>query len=107
MPERCHSCGQKFEPEPGFYYGAMYVGYALSVAYLVTLYVAASVLFGEFSLLWYFIVAIGSLFLLTPVVFRLSRSVWINFFVHYDPAAHEKWIAGEGKSQADISCREV
>jgi uncharacterized protein (DUF983 family) len=31
MPESCSECGQSFEPEPGFYTGAMYVNYGFTV----------------------------------------------------------------------------
>ncbi|MEL6924222.1 MAG: DUF983 domain-containing protein, partial [Bacteroidota bacterium] len=27
MPERCPNCGQNYMPEPGFYYGAMFISY--------------------------------------------------------------------------------
>ena len=32
MPVVCPNCALPFTPEPGFYYGAMYVSYALTVA---------------------------------------------------------------------------
>ncbi len=84
MPKECPNCGQKFEIEPGFYFGAMYVSYAVCVAYCVTIFVAYSILYPAFSLEFYLITAVGSMVLLTPVFFRLSRALWINFFVHYD-----------------------
>ena len=40
----CTHCKQNFEPEPNFYYGAMYVSYA----YTVALFVAVYVFFGIF-----------------------------------------------------------
>lgn len=27
MHKQCSACGQRFEPEPGFYYGAMFISY--------------------------------------------------------------------------------
>lgn len=36
---RCTHCKQNFEPEPNFYYGAMYVSYAYTVALFVAVYV--------------------------------------------------------------------
>ena len=35
MNETCPHCGVGFEPEPGFYQGAMFVGYAFTVAVIV------------------------------------------------------------------------
>lgn len=83
MPKNCSVCGQKLELEPGFYYGAMYVSYAVCVAYLIAIYVAMLVLYPSFSLEFYLFFAIGTMVALTPVFFRLSRAIWINFFVSY------------------------
>ena len=97
MPERCSKCGQKIEMEPGFFYGAMYVSYGLSVAYLVSVFVAMYVLMDDFTTTQYLVVGVGSLFILTPYFFRLARAIWINFFVKYDPNAPEKWQNSEEK----------
>ena len=91
MPERCDKCGQKFEVEPGFYYGAMYVSYALSIAFLVAVFVAMLVLYPSFTVTEYLVIGIGGLIVLTPPIFRLARATWINFFVGYDPNAIEDW----------------
>lgn len=91
MPDRCDKCGQKFEIEPGFFYGSMYVSYGLSIAYLVAVWVAMIVLYPDFNVTEYLVIAVGSLIALTPLFFRLSRSVWIHFFVKYDEHAIEKW----------------
>lgn len=90
MPEKCPECGQKFLLEPGFYYGSMYVSYGLSIAYLVSVFVAMSVLYPDFNVTEYLVIGVGSLFVLTPYFFKLSRSIWINMFVGYDKAAIEK-----------------
>ena len=45
MYNRCAVCAEDFERETGFYYGAMYVSYALTVAFGVALYVAMCVVF--------------------------------------------------------------
>lgn len=87
MPERCQKCGQKFLLEPGFYYGSMYVSYGLSIAYLVSVYVAMTVLYPTFNVTEYLVLAVGSLFVLTPYFFKLSRAIWINMFVAFDKNA--------------------
>ncbi len=91
MPERCKACGQNFEVEPGFYYGAMYVSYGLSIAYLVSVFVAFVVLYPDFTITEYLVTAITSLVILTPPFFRISRAIWINFFVSFDPHAVEAY----------------
>jgi uncharacterized protein (DUF983 family) len=52
MPDNCAHCGQKYLLEPGFFYGAMYVSYALTIAMSVAVFVAMHVLW-HFETLWY------------------------------------------------------
>ncbi|MDZ7648535.1 MAG: DUF983 domain-containing protein [Cytophagales bacterium] len=89
MPEKCSHCDQRFMLEPYFYSGAMYVSYALQVALFTTVYVALRVLFNP-PMEVYMITTIVAAFLLFPVTMRLSRSIYINFFVSYDKSFHKK-----------------
>lgn len=82
MPHQCGHCGQKFLLEPGFYYGAMYVSYALTVALSVAVFVAMVVLW-EFHTLWFLGLNALVILALFPIIFRTSRAVWINLFVKY------------------------
>lgn len=87
MPERCPECGQSYHLEPSFYYGAMYVNYALTVAIGVAVFIAMLVLGGNWKLHEYLIGITAALFVSAPYTFRLGRSIWINMFVKYDPNA--------------------
>ena len=107
MPTHCDSCGLVFNKEPGFFYGSMYVGYGISIAYLTTIYVVMWLLLGEFELSVYFILAIGSLFSLTPVIFRFSRSVWLSLFEKYDSEAEAKWKLKTKGKKIDNPCIDV
>jgi uncharacterized protein (DUF983 family) len=82
MVKACPACGQITEPEPGFYYGAMYVSYALAVA--IGCFVGVPMLFFGASALATVIAIAVALLILSPITLRLSRMVWINFFYHYD-----------------------
>jgi uncharacterized protein (DUF983 family) len=83
MPEQCECCGQRFTLEPAFYSGAMYVSYALQVALITAVYVALRVLLNpETEIYIYATIAVS--ILLVPIILRLSRSVYINFFIDYD-----------------------
>ena len=89
MNEKCPVCGQPTEIEVGFYYGTSYVSYALTVAYSVATFVAWWVLIG-FSLygnsIIYWLIFNGlTLVPLQPQFMRLSRSLWLSWFVKYDP----------------------
>jgi uncharacterized protein (DUF983 family) len=82
MPDRCSTCGQHYVLEPSFYTGAMYVSHALQVALLTTVYVTLRVLWNPSDNI-YIAAIIGSAVLLFPLTLRLSRSIYINFFVKY------------------------
>ncbi|MEM1319635.1 MAG: DUF983 domain-containing protein [Bacteroidota bacterium] len=80
MHEQCAVCGQRFEPEPGFYYGAMFISYGLSS---ILLLVPSLILVLGFS--WEAEAAIGLVLFLAAIsyfkILRLSRSVWIHINV--------------------------
>ena len=88
MPEKCTECAQPFELEVGFWYGTGYVSYALSFALSVASFIAWWVLIGvasiELLIAW---LGLNALFLilLQPWLMRLSRVVYLYFFVRYDP----------------------
>ena len=89
MYDHCPVCGQPFDMEPGFYYGTSYVSYALSILICVISLVAWWILIG-FSLndnrfFWWMGLNALLLVILQPLIMRLSRSVWLSFFVYYDP----------------------
>ena len=89
MNHHCPVCGEDFEREIGFYYGTGYVSYALTVAFSVATFIAWWVLIG-FSLydnriFWWLGVNGVLLVLLQPPVMRLSRTIWLTFFVRYKP----------------------
>lgn len=86
MYERCSRCGTKYKIEPSFFYGAMYVSYAVGIAFAVAAFVIAYLIVGT-GLLNTFIAIVATLLVFLPVIIRQSRNIWINFFIHYDPRA--------------------
>ena len=82
MPETCSHCGLRYEQEPSFFSGAMYVSHALQVALFTSVYVALRVLFDP-PVDVYVLGTITVALILFPVTFRLSRAIYINFFVGY------------------------
>lgn len=87
MHKSCPVCHQSYEPEPGFYYGAMYVSYALTTALTITILVAMSVLLDEITMTSFLGSLVLALLLFYPFIFRMSRAIWINFFVRYNKDA--------------------
>jgi uncharacterized protein (DUF983 family) len=84
MHENCSHCGLKYQIEPSFFYGAMYVSYGLNVAIGIAAFIISFVIFGS-SLKTAFIAIIASLIILFPFVLRWSRNIYINMFISYDP----------------------
>lgn len=93
----CSHCGEDFLREPGFYFGAAYVSYGLTVGLWIAVFVALSVFdaLGWIDFSFYddgmFFLLIGFLVLLVllPPLYRLSRIIWINMFVGYREDAVE------------------
>src|SRR5688572_13821731 len=72
MNERCPVCGVRLEPEPGFYQGAMYVGYGFTVALMSIIGLLLYVL-GDPSEWVYIGVVIGVMVVFIPWNYRYSR----------------------------------
>lgn len=82
---RCPHCNEDFLREPGYYYGAMYVSYAIGVALFSIIYASYSLWFSDYSV-WYPIGLIGFVSVVFgPYLYHLSKIVWISFFVKFDP----------------------
>jgi hypothetical protein len=88
MYENCPVCGQPTELEPGFYYGTAYVSYSLTVAFSASTLVAFWVLIGlstrDNRFFWWLGINGVLMILLQPYFMRLSRVVWLSFFVRYN-----------------------
>lgn len=80
MNEECKCCGQKFEPETNFYYGAMYVSYALTSGWFIVWFVM-NLLYLKMEPLKLLLIIIGGIIIFSPVTMRWSRLLWLNFFV--------------------------
>jgi len=82
LHEKCSHCGLRYEKEPGFFYGAMYVSYALMVAWFVTTW-GINAFFVHLDAITYLIFLGLSIVLLMTPTFRLSRIIWMNFFTRF------------------------
>jgi uncharacterized protein (DUF983 family) len=88
MYKKCPVCGQSYTPETGFYFGAAYVSYAISVAIFVTVWVATEVLAPDnFPVEYEIGLILTAIIVLFPLNYRLSRLIWANWFIKYDPNA--------------------
>lgn len=87
MHDKCPVCGQTFQPEPGFYFGAMYVSYGFSVAITVIVGIVLYHGFGDPDLWVYMTTVILAVAAIWPIQYRLSRSIFLHLFggVRYNP----------------------
>jgi uncharacterized protein (DUF983 family) len=85
MNEHCPNCGANFFPEPGFYYGAMFISYILS-GFFCIFYLVIAIL----ALKWNPVVGIGSLLVVMGIffvwLFRFARAIWLSINLKYDPS---------------------
>ena len=89
MNERCPHCNVRLEPEPGFYQGAMYVGYGITVGCLLLISVILYVLVNPSSEWTYIITNIVFMICIAPLNYRYSRILYLYFFggIKYDARA--------------------
>ena len=83
--KNCSFCKLKYELEPGLFYGAMYVSYALAIGlgcFLLLLFLA--ILGKESSLIIIIIISL-SILIFSPINYYLSRLIWLNLFVKKNP----------------------
>ena len=84
MHEECSECGLKFNREPGFFLGSIYINYGLTALLMSITYVSL-LLAGVASpqtLLW----AMLAFCILFPLwFFRYARAFWLGFDQYWDP----------------------
>ena len=100
MNERCPVCEQPMEIEVGFYYGTGYVSYvlavALSVGSLVAWWATIGVSLNDNRFFWWMGFNAVLLIVLQPYLMRLSRTIWLSFFVRYN----SNWASQKPQKQA-------
>ena len=89
MHASCPVCGQMTDIEVGFYYGTGYVSYLVAIAITIACFLLWLLLIGfsfkDNRFLYWVVFNSVLLAALQPWLMRFSRSLWISFFVRYDP----------------------
>lgn len=83
MKERCGHCGTKYKIEPSFFYGAMYVSYPVGLFFAGAAFVLSYLVFG-IGLIPTYLIMVAVMCISLPIILRLSRNIWINFFMKFD-----------------------
>ena len=92
MPAQCPVCEQSFEPEPGFYFGSMYITFAFNVATLLVVGVLLYYLLNDPDT-WVYLTAVTAALVLTvPFMFRYARVLMMHLFagVSYERGLSEQ-----------------
>lgn len=83
MEEHCSQCNTKYKIEPSFFFGAMYVSYPVGLIFGGIAFMLSYLVFNLDLMPTYFIIVLV-MFAALPIILRLSRNIWINFFMTYD-----------------------
>jgi hypothetical protein len=81
----CSHCGLQYEKEPSFFYGAMYVSYAISSGWFMIWYALQSFIL-NWETLNFALFITGFIIVVSPLTLRWSRLIWLNFFYGYKKA---------------------
>jgi uncharacterized protein (DUF983 family) len=77
MNVNCPACGISFHQEPGFYWGAMFVSYALISGFVFLNTIWIFFVFG-WNLWAHILINSFVIVILSPLSFRISRALWLN-----------------------------
>ncbi|HHG84589.1 MAG TPA: DUF983 domain-containing protein [Bacteroidetes bacterium] len=78
--KNCPHCGLKYEVEPGFFWGSMYINYAFNVATIAAVAIFVYVLIRPESIWAYIIPIISSVVVSVPPSTRFARMIWVHVF---------------------------
>ena len=81
----CEICLIKYELETGFWYGAMYISYAIGVALMLFLWGILSFFFPLIDVLLLISLVVIGILIFSPINYHISRLIWINIFIKYQP----------------------
>ena len=106
MHKSCAVCGQSYVIEPGFYFGAAYVSYAINIVLLILAFV---LMFFVFHIdVPYLYVGLAVMVMATsPIIFRISRAAWINIFVKYRESEVGSGESEVGSPKSEVGSPEV
>lgn len=82
MREVCNDCQTRYKIEPSFFFGAMYVSYPVGLIFAGAAFVISYWGLG-LGLIPSYLAIVLVMVLSLPIILRLSRNIWINFFMKY------------------------
>ena len=76
----CPNCKTNFNKEPSFFYGSMYVSYALGVGLSIVIFLLMYLFGWAESPRRIFLVILFFITALSPYIYQLSKVIWASFF---------------------------
>jgi uncharacterized protein (DUF983 family) len=83
MHEHCPVCGVKYERETGYFMNSIFIGYVM--AFLVIVPVLLILYFRGASAFWFTVYVSITLAILSPIIFRYARVIWMHMDELMDP----------------------
>lgn len=83
MHETCPVCGVTFERETGYFMNAIFFGYLLGFLAVLPVSIALYLLSAPAS--WFLVGISATLVLLSPLIFRYARVLWMHLDEVLDP----------------------
>ncbi len=80
MHDQCPYCHSDFRKDPGFYWGAMYVSYAMAFAEAFIVYLACRFSGKEAFDIFNLVAIVVAILICSPFNFRFSRLAWLYIF---------------------------
>ncbi|MCF6360824.1 MAG: DUF983 domain-containing protein [Cyclobacteriaceae bacterium] len=78
--QHCPYCNLRFDREPGFFHGAMFISYAMIVAMVTTAWFILYFVFGNPAMEVYMYTIVLLNIVLLPIFFRYSRVLYLYAF---------------------------
>jgi uncharacterized protein (DUF983 family) len=80
MHENCPHCDLRYEVEPGFFYGAMYISYAFTVGIMLVGGIIVFNFFNDPPAMGYVVPITTFSLIMVPFNFRTARVIFIHLF---------------------------
>ena len=93
MHKKCEVCGLDFEPEPGFYFGALIISYGIS-SWMLLLPALLLVLYYDWSVMSAMVFTLAFASLTYFKIMRLSRSIYLHFSMRYHKTLEDSENSG-------------
>ena len=101
MHKECSYCGLRYEREPGYFYVAMFVSYALTTIQMIAIGVLTYLITKEDDSPWIYMATIFTgIVLLSPFNYRYSRVIllyWLTPGLSYSPGRRDQSKSREMK----------